>query len=299
MPETFSIRQLAVIAAINKTVTWLFRVTDNLGTEYHWSTGTVVAGTGSLNVGAQESPGIWTGGEWDSAHTFKIINFAGIALRRSKSEYGINAPNDVSFSIVNSSNTLVASNFKGGDVRIALVVNDGNGKEVVGSWRFVIKSASPYNQQIDVICEDFLQQYLRGTYPNTRLISEIFPANTDNTIIKDNVCVPEVYGTVYIPLRSIYAGSARYYLLGSSTGKTYTITEVRNPRATGAKLTWTFPAFAITQSTKTAPDTSTWQVFQPIIAASTGGGAAAATSGASGVSGTGSGASGPSGGIPG
>ena len=268
MPETFTTRQLAVIAATNKIVTWLFRVTDNLGTEYHWSTGTVAAGTGSITIGAQESPSIWTHGEWDTAHTFKIVNFNGITLRRSKSEYGINAPNDVSFSIVNGSNTLTASNFKGGIVRIALVVDDGSGKEVVGSWRFVIKSASPYNQQIDVTCEDFLQQYLRGTYPNTRLISEIFPANTDNTIIKDNVCVPEVYGTAYIPLRSVYAGSARYYLLGPATDKTYTISEVRNPRATGAKITWASPAFAMTQSTQ-----STWRVFQPIISASTGGGA--------------------------
>jgi hypothetical protein len=278
MPESFTTRQLAVIAAPNKEISWLFRITDNQASPnvYYWSTGTQAAGTGSIDIGAQLSPNTWSGSEWEYAHTFKIINFSGITLRRNKSESGIHAPNDVSFSIINpnvgGAPTYAASNFKGGMVRIALVADDGLGKEVIGSWRFVIKSASPYNQQIDVTCEDFLQQYLRGTYPNTRLISEIFPANTDNTIIKDNMCVPEVYGTAYIPLRSVYVGSARYYLLGPTTS-TYTISEVRSPRATGAKITWTSPAFTMTQSTQTAPDTSTWRVFQPIIAASVGGGA--------------------------
>src|SRR3989304_1777848 len=122
MPETFTTRQLAVIAATNKIVTWLFRVTDNLGTEYHWSTGTVAAGTGSITIGAQESPSIWTHGEGDTAHTFKIVNFNGITPSPAKFEYGINCPKDLGFFILHGLKTLSASNFKGGIVRIALVV---------------------------------------------------------------------------------------------------------------------------------------------------------------------------------
>lgn len=284
MPETFTTRQLAIIAATNKTLYWLFRVADNqaVPTIYRWSTGTVPASAYSVVDNGSTRflllPGSWNANEWDQAHTFKIINFSGITLRRSKSESGINAPNDVSFSIINplvgGVPTYSAANFKGGSVRIALVADDGNGRQIVGSWRFVIKSASPYNQQIDITCEDFLQQYLRGTYPNTRLISEIFPSDKSAVpAINDNICVPEPYGTPYIPLRSIYASSARYYLLGPATGKTYTISEVRNPRATGDKITWTYPTFAMTQSDQTAPDATIWRTFQPIIASSVGGGA--------------------------
>jgi len=262
MPETFSTRQLAVIAAANKTVYWLFRVIDNLGTEYHWSTGTVPAGTGTINVGAVEAPGGYSDSEWDTSHTFKITNFSGITLRRSKSESGIHAPNDVNFTILNSSNTLTASNFKNGQVRIALVVDDGLGKQVVGSWRFRIKSASPYNQQIDVVCEDFLQQYLQGTYPNTRLVSDIFPTANDTS--NDSICVPEPYGTCYVPLRSIYTGTSRYYLLGDTTD-TYTISEVRSPASMGTKIAWTSPSYTFTQSTKPDADLTNWRVFQPII----------------------------------
>jgi hypothetical protein len=175
--ETFSTRQTAVIAAANKTIAWLFRVTTVAGTTYYWSTGTQ-ASTGSEtvigNTDVLLAPSHYTNTEWERAHSFKIINFSGITMRRSKSEYGIHAPNDISFSIVNSGNTLTASAFSGGDVRIGLVIDDGSGKELCGSWRFRIKSASPYAQQIDVTCEDFLQEYLRGSYPNTRLISDIF-----------------------------------------------------------------------------------------------------------------------------
>ena len=262
--ETFSTRQNTVIAAANKTVYWLFRVIDNLYNTYYWSTGTVTSGSPTINVGAIEAPGTYTGSEWEREHTFKIINFSGITLRRSKSEYGIHAPNDISFTIVNSSNTLVAANLKGGSVRISLVVDDGLGKEIVGSWRFRIKSASPCNQQIDVTGEDFLQQYLKGSYPNTKLISDIFPSA--DGIVKDSLCVPELYGTAYIPLRSVYVDTARYYLLGD-TNSTYTITEVRSPRVLGPKITWTLAAgYAFTQSPHADSLSNNWQMFQPIIA---------------------------------
>ena len=263
MPETFSTRQLAVIAAANKTVYWLFRVQDNLGNIYYWSTGEMASsGSEAVNSGAIEAPGIYTGFEWQRAHTFKIINFSGVSLRRNKSETGIHAPNDVSFSIVNSSNVLTADNFTGGTVRIGIVIDDGNGKELCGSWRYRIKSASPYNQQIDITAEDFMQEFLKGSYPNTRLISDIFPNTAGAT--SDNLCIPEPYGTCYIPLRSVYAVDARYYLLGD-TVNTYTINEVRSPRELGSKLVWTSAGFTFAQATKADAAAVNWRVFQPLI----------------------------------
>jgi len=262
--ETFSTRQLACIASANKTVTWNFRITDNLDNTYYWSTGTQ-ASSGSETVvsGALMAPGSYTGSEWERAHTFKIVNFGGITLRRSKSESGIHAPNDVSFSIVNSGNVLDAVNFSGGTVRIGLVIDDGSGKELCGSWRFRIKSASPYAQQIDVTCEDFLQEYLQGSYPNTRLISDIFPVA--DGVAPDSMCIPEPYGTAYIPLRSVYAGAARYYILGDPAN-TFTIDEVRSPRELGAKITWTSAGFTFQQSTVADGAAVNWRMFQAMIA---------------------------------
>jgi hypothetical protein len=244
--ESFTADPLAAIASANKTVAWLFHVVDNLSTNYYWSTGAYAAS------GA---------GEWEVAHTFKIVNFSGVTLRRNKSESGIHAPNDVSFSIPNSGNTLAAENFTGGSVTISLVIIGSAGtRQLCGSWKFSIKSASPYAQQIDVTCEDFIQQALRGSYPNTQLISNIYPS-TDGAVA-DNLCVPEPYGTCYIPLRSVYAGAARYYLLGLAASGTYTITEVRSPRTLGAKIAWTSAGFTFTQSTTAAG----WRVFQAMIA---------------------------------
>jgi hypothetical protein len=262
--ETFSTRQLAAIASANKTVEWIFRVETPAGTVYYWSTGTVASsGNETVQVGAQEAPGVWTDNEWERAESFKIINFSGITLRRGKNEAGIHAPNDVSFTVVNAGNTLTAVDFIGGTVRIGLVIADATAKELCGSWRFRIKSASPYAQQIDMVGVDFLQEYLRGSYPNTRLISDIFP-NVLGTV-SDNLCVPEPYGTCYIPLRSVYAVDARYYLLGETTD-TYTITAVRSPREVGTKIEWTSGSFTFTQSTKADAAAHDWRVFQPIIA---------------------------------
>jgi len=248
--ETFTARPLAAIAAANKTVYWSFIVTDALANVYKWSTGTIPA-----TVGGTEP--------WEEAHSFKIVNFSGITLRRNKSESGIHAANDASFTIVNSGNALTAANFKGGEVLINLLINDGIGKELCGSWRFRIKSASPYAQQIDVECEDFVQEFLKGSYPNTPLVNGIFPA-TQGTA-NDNICVPEPYGVCYIPLRSVYAGADRHYLLGLAS-HAYTIEEVRSPRILGTKIAWANPPFTFQQSTVADADAVDWRMFQPLIA---------------------------------
>lgn len=268
--ETFSERQEEVIAAANKQVLWMFRIQDTLGNWFYRSTGYNALVPGGLEeVGAIEAPGVWLDGEQDMEVPFGITNFAGVTLRRSKSESGIHAPNDISFTLMNKGNTLTAANYIGGTVRVSLIIADATGREVCGSWRFRIRTASPYNQQIDMTCEDFLQEYLVGSYPNTRLISDIFPAAEGTA--KDNVCVPESYGTAYIPLRSVYAGAARHYLLGrpvDSNGDpvTYTIDEVRSPRELGPKIVWTSAGFTFQQATNNDAGGVSWRMFQPLIA---------------------------------
>ncbi|MDD3681996.1 MAG: hypothetical protein PHX36_10775, partial [Mesotoga sp.] len=240
--ETFDARQLACIASSTKTIWWKFHIVDNLSNNYYWS--------------IQDVPDLV------QAYTFNIVDFSGITLRRNKSESGIHAPNEVTFSIVNKDNTYTAANFKDGTVSISLVIDDGIGEETCGTWVFDIKSASPYNQQIDIVCVDFLQKYLKGSYPNTRNISDIFPS-TDATP-DDALCIPEIYGTAYIPLRSVYADGSRYYILGDTT-KTYTISEVRMPRELGKQI-WESPTYDFTQATKADGDATDWRMFQAMIA---------------------------------
>ena len=261
--ENFSTRQLAAIAAGNKTVYWTFRVTDIEGSTYYWSTGTVPSsGNEQIVQGIIQAPDAYDNMEWEREHEFKITNFSGISLRRNKSESGIHAPNDLDFTIINNGNEYNYESFLGGTVRINLIIKDDVGSELCGAWRFRIKGSSPYNQLIDISCEDFLQEFLKGTYPNTQLVDELYPSIYGTS--QDTLCVAEPYGTCYIPLRSFYANSDRHYLLGPDT-YTYDITEVRSPRECGSKITWLSTEYDFDQI-----DYQGWKLLQPKIAESGG-----------------------------
>ena len=246
--ETFTSRQLELIASPSKTVYWNFIVTDNLGYIRYWSTSTnTVSGIDAT---------------WNQAFTFKVLKFSGLTLRRNKSESGIHASNDLSFTISNSTNSLYAPNFMYGSVTVGLIIDDGLGKGLCGSWQFLIKSASPYDQQIDLQCEDFVQSQLKGSYPNTRLVGDIFPHV--ESLSSDNMCVPEPYGTCYIPLRSVYAVDNRYYCLGPST-YTYNILEIRSPRSCGSKISWVADPLLCPQTSRIDSYGAYWGVFQALI----------------------------------
>ena len=162
--ETFSTRQLAAISASNKTVYWTFRVTDINGNTFYWSTGEVPASDNSSSVrNIINAPDAYDNMEWESAHEFKIINFSGISLRRNKSESGIHAPNDLTFTVINKNNEYNYENFLGGTVRVNVVINDGVKSEMCGAWRFRINGAAPYNQLIDISCEDRFYRVYEGT----------------------------------------------------------------------------------------------------------------------------------------
>lgn len=199
-------------------------------------------------------------------YEFKVLpsSFKGVTLNRNKSELRIQAPNDLAFSITNPDNTLTAADFVDGTVHLKLVVSDGTDEEIIRQWKFNVKRCESGYQKLSFVCEDFIQQYLEGDYPNTKLVKDV--SFSDDPDINDNVCVPVPFGTCYIPLRSIYTSGARHYLLGkTATCATYDIFEVRSPRAWGGKSTWATDNYSFTQSTDTI-DGVQWSLFQPIIA---------------------------------
>ena len=237
--------QLAIVASADKTISWLFDVTDSAGpTSYYWSTKTRSYGGNS--------------------YTTKIIgeSFSGVELCRSKSELGIQAPNELMFSVSNAGNTLTAANFEGGSVALKLAVSDGSNEEIICTWKFTIKQCYPVFQTLKFQCEDFIQDYLEGDYPNGPLIKDI--SLSDDPDPNDTLCVPVPFGTCYIPLRSIYITDQRYYVLGTADSVTYSISKVRTPTERGAPTEWDSGSYSFTQSTK-AINGVNWRVFQPII----------------------------------
>lgn len=95
------------------------------------------------------------------------------------------------------------------DVTLCQVENE------LGSWAFqAMPRGSSVYQEIALECRDWLQRYLQGDWPNTSLVHDLFPSDDPGA---DNVCVPIVWGTAYIPARSAYVTDRRYYMLGPYT----------------------------------------------------------------------------------
>ncbi len=106
------------------------------------------------------------------------------------------------------------------------------------SWAFSVTRCESSYQTLTFTCEDILQRYIKGDYPNTGLLKNLFKTNSN--LIDDNYCVPKVFGTTaYIPLRLLITGSGNdYYFLGSATDS-FTINKQRVPRgAQVGKYEW-------------------------------------------------------------
>jgi hypothetical protein len=235
--QTLTTRCQTIIASAKMSVAWRYIVTDASGTYYFWSTRAIDADTSVmapyLEGGVEFVPGLHGYNEehyW--AYEAKIVNRPKITLRETGKNSNIIAPNDIAIEVANPNNALTHSDFKGGRVWVALSMNDGSGEQVIRRWRFRIKKTEPNYQTFTLTCEDYLQAYLRGDYPNTRLVRDIFPA--DDADIDDNVCVPAPYGTAYIPLRSDYIGGAIAYtastisFTASANGATCKISDSAN-----------------------------------------------------------------------
>jgi len=253
--------QTALVASDNKTGRWAFHISDANGVGYSYYTDAI----GADGWATDEAWG--TGEAWFDGtgnNTVVLMEFSGIELRRNASEVGIIAPSEVTFSLSNPNNILDFTNFKGGTVLIELFLwNPTYGEHKITGWKFNIKTCEPGYQKLNFTCEDFLQDYLRGYYPNTRLPEDIFPSN--RTYVGNMICVPVPFGSVYVPLRDVFITNAGYLMLGDPT-HTYTVGKIRSPRSVGMKSEWDYASFAFNQSTKADAGAVNWRVFQAIIA---------------------------------
>ena len=230
--------QSNLLSKTYKSVIWLFDITDANSNTYYWSTREYTYNS--------------------TTYSFNIVGFTGITLNRDQSEAGIIAPSEVKIEIGNKDNTYTPDDFADGSVLIYLLIDDN----LIAKWKFhIIRSYGSY-QTITLECEDFLQKYLEGAYPNTQYVKALFP---DVYYEDEDLCVPVCFGTAYIPLRPVEISGDRYYLLGP-TDRTYTIEEVHAPSEWGIKQTWSSSEYTFNQYTKTDQFGNSWRVFQPIIA---------------------------------
>jgi len=175
-------------------------------TQYGYTTDNMVSHIDYINVAT--GLGDIAGGD---STTLVLMDFSGIELRRNLAENSVIAPSDVTFSLSNPANAMTFSDFKGGTVHIELwlATTTVNWAKIAG-WKFRIKTAEPGYQKIRIVAEDFLQYYLRGDYPNTRIPEDIFKSN--RTYAEHNgLCIPVPFGTAYIPLRDVYIDNAITY----------------------------------------------------------------------------------------
>ena len=253
--------QTALVAADNKTAKWCFAIIDANGVGYSFAMEPL--GSVAFATGISWDSGI----SWDAGTNLSSVvltDFSGIELRRNMAENTVIAPSEVTFTISNPENVINFAAFKGGSVLIELYLSNLTTERKIAGWKFKIKTADPAYQQLRITAEDFLQSYLKGSYPNTRHPDDIFPSN--RTYTNSALCVPVPFGTAYVPLRDVFiTGQGGFILLGD-TVNTYTITKIRSPRSWGVKSEWDSGSFTFTQSTKADADAVNWRVFQAIIA---------------------------------
>jgi len=258
---TLSTTQATMVALESKIVKWVFYIYDKNGVGYSFVTEPM--------GGAAWATGItWDSGiTWDDGNNLSNIiltDFGGITLNRNLAENTIIAPSEVTFTISNQDSVLDFLDFKGGTVQIDLYISDGSSDIKITGWKFRIKTANPGYQNLKITAQDFLQYYLTGYYPNTRLPEDIFPS--DRTYSSDGLCVPVPFGTAYIPLRDVFISSYGGFIMLGDPLLTYTISAIRSPREWGLKTEYLSTSYTFTQSTKADADSVNWRVFQAIIA---------------------------------
>jgi len=221
--------QAAIIAASSKEAKWAFYIYDKNGVGYSYRSGAI--------GGVAWATGIsWASGvRWDDVMNLSSIvltDFSGIELRRSMAENTIICPSEVTFNISNGNNSFIFSDFSGGIVFIELWVSDGLQDCKIEGWKFRIKTAEPGYQNIRICAEDYLQHYLRGDYPNTRIVQDIFPSG--RSYENEGVCIPVPFGTAYVPLRDVFIDGTITYTastlaaVASASGARCKITDTAN-----------------------------------------------------------------------
>ena len=242
---------LDILAASAKRIRWLWDI-DTGAAVYHWST--------------QET-------NWNLVHyDFKVdpSSFSGVRMQRARLDTGAVPGVRVSFCVSNPGNAIAAADLLGATVTLRLAASDfAVGAELL-TWRLEIESVTAGPQSLSIVCRDFLSGRLDGLWPDTRLVADLAPAQTPPPDVP--VCVPEVVGEAFIPLRPIFHAGQWHYVLGKA-GPAYTVAEVRSPRQV-AKSSWLAgDGHTFAQSTITI-DSVDYRVMRPIIADSDGDGIA-------------------------
>ena len=241
----FNATQQTILASDYKLIYWLFEVGYSGGT-YYWST-KVVPNT------------VYN----SQAYTFKVLpdSFRGIKLMDpSRESESLSTLASTYFEISNAGNTYSTSDFEGYSVHVKLVISDGSNTELMAQWGLEVMSCVDLDQRLGFNCEDFLQPHLEGDYPNTKLVSSISPAPGDPD---DDLCLPVIFGTAYIPIRSQYITDQRYYIMGT-TADAFTVSEIRSPREFGRSI-FLSSSFAFT-ATNVSVGNVTYRTLRPQIA---------------------------------
>ena len=239
---SFDSTQESILASDYKLLYWLFEIDST----YYWSTKYVPNTVYNSQI-----------------YTFKVLpdSFKRIRLAAPDRESGsISTLADTYFEISNKDNTYASSDFKNSSVIIKLVMSDGTNTELMAQWGFNVMSCVDLDQRLGFNCEDFLQPFLEGDYPKTKLVSSIRPAIGDPD---DDLCLPVIFGTAYIPIRSQWIPSERYYMLGT-TADAFTVSEIRSPREFGRSI-FESGSFTFTYTDKTVGNT-TYRTMRPAIA---------------------------------
>ena len=130
MSHSFSSAQNTILAQDHMTVTWLFETSG-----YYWS-------TKSHTYSSQD-------------YTAKVLpdSFNGVRLTRSKSEYGVQTPDSLTFKISNSGNLLSESDFQTAGVFNSLTVKlllDGT---LFLTFLYKIARVDDLHEQLIIYCE--------------------------------------------------------------------------------------------------------------------------------------------------
>lgn len=238
-----TLRQTHILDNHAKDSYWLFDITYG-GSTYYWSD------FSSKTYGG-------------NTYTFKIRSWSGVDIMLGLDN--VVTPGNVWIDIDNAGNTLTPADIQDSKLTIRLVMSanlavqpsagdatietgvtlDNSHSDVqedqIRAWRFECTDVAPTGlQSLRARFQPFHKKYVKQEWPVGRLLHDEFPDNTD---MKDTFCVPQIYGTAYIPVRSVYSSTKRYYLLGAA-GATYTVSEVRAPKERGSKTydsgTYTF-----------------------------------------------------------
>lgn len=285
-------KQSAILASSTLRVWWLFDVVTPSGDRHYWSTQRLEAVVSdpapNWEEGVAFEPGVHFGGSLGRDYAFRVINFDGLTLRRASAESGLAAPSETEFTIINTDSiaweddvvwedgvawgdhygAVTLADLVGAEVLISLCVGDRDNDPVAfRRWRFRIRRAEPGYRTVRCVCEDFYTQYLTGSWPTTPNPRDLWPSDTD-TAEADDYCVPVVFGSAYIPLRSAYVETRREYILGP-TGITYTVDKVRSPQEWGSKSEWAATGYTFEQA-----DRDGWRTLRPIVADANGDGTA-------------------------